>query len=217
MNFSFNVMPQFEVNRRATVHSRFTADLSLPRVLVVTCQPASLNGLSLDADWASSVPEALRCIAESAYGAVFIDVVLPENQSGYRLTRRLRSDCAVKAPIYLMCEHPLASGRAAAQLNGATGMVSRRCDALLAALEGDRHEDVLAPACDPRFVDAIIEVAQLFLASEAERVVRRKMKMLWLHLGRQPSPQELIVETCEVLDDQNDRIKFTRLASKAAQ
>jgi DNA-binding NarL/FixJ family response regulator len=168
-----------------------------------------------EADWAGSVRDALAWLERCRYDTIFADVALPDQQSGYRFARLLRTQHAITVPIYLMCDQPDPPAIAYARRCGATQLIARNGSAMMAALYGASVEDAFAEAGRPAWVGAVIDVARLFLASEAERIVQRKLQGLRLRLGTMPPAAPLIAAVRDTLDDEGDRTKFTRLAMEA--
>ena len=186
-------------------------------ILIVGSHPPSLVQHGPEANWAGSVRDALAWLDRCRYDTIFADVALPDQQSGYRFARLLRTQRAITVPIYLMCGQPDPSAQAYAQRCGATQLIARNGSAMMAALYGASIEDAYAQAGRPAWVGAVIDVARLFLASEAERIVQRKLQGLRLKLGTMPSAAPLIAAVRDTLDDEGDRLKFTRLAMEALQ
>ena len=185
------------------------------RVLVVTGQAERFMELPVQADIVSTALEAQANVLTYAYTAVFIDAALPGNQSGYRLVMELRRQRMLTMPIFIMVEHALRSDKQLALQRGANGLITKNRRALLKALEGKSDDEVFAPSQDPRWLPTVIAVARNFLASEAERIVRKKLDALRARTNTDINAEALVLEVSDVLDDEEDRLDFVRKARRA--
>lgn len=185
------------------------------RILVVTGQAERFMELPVQADIVSTALEAQANVLTYAYTAAFIDAALPGNQSGYRLVMELRRQRMLTMPIFIMVEHALRSDKQLALQRGANGLITKNRRALLKALEGKTDDEVFAPSQDPRWLPAVIAIARNFLASEAERIVRKKLDALRARTNTDISAEALVLEVSDVLDDEEDRLDFIRKARRA--
>jgi len=191
-----------------------TEGFSNPRVLVVTSHAERFVELPVLADVVTSVLDAQANILTYQYTAIFIEAVLPDNQSGYRLVQDLRRQRMITVPIFIMVEHALRADKQLALQRGATGLIAKNRRALIKALEGKSDDEVFAPSADPSWLAQVIAASRNYLASEAERIVRKKLDALRVR-GTEVTAEALIHEVADVLDDDEDRTEFVRNARRA--
>jgi CheY-like chemotaxis protein len=187
---------------------------STPRILIVTSLAERFVELPVLSDVVTSVLDAQANILTYQYTAIFIEAVLPDNQSGYRLVQDLRRQRMITVPIFIMVEHALRADKQLALQRGATGLIAKNRRALIKALEGKSDDEVFAPSTDPSWLPQVIAASRNYLASEAERIVRKKLDALRVR-GTEVTAETLIHEVADVLDDDEDRTEFVRNARRA--
>lgn len=201
-------------NTNGSGDSSFHDDQPHARILIVTSHAERFMELPVQADIVSTVLDAQANVLTYGYTAVFIDAALPGNQSGYRLVMELRRQRMLTMPIFVMVEHALRADKQLALQRGANGLITKNRRSLLKALDGKSDDEVFAPSQDPRWLPSVIAVARNFLASEAERIVRKKLEALRARTNTDISAEALILEVSDVLDDEEDRLDFVRKARR---
>jgi CheY-like chemotaxis protein len=186
------------------------------RILMLTTWPERFHNLPVATDMAVSIADALAYVQSGVHRAIFVDAVLPGNQSGYRFLRELRRLGMSTGPVFIMAEQVAHSDRQLVRERGASGLIAKDPRAVLKVLQDGQQVNLgTQPRADPRWLEAMIHAARHFLASEAERVVRDRLASLRGGLQVEVSPTALIHAVSDVLDDEEDRIAFTRKAISA--
>jgi CheY-like chemotaxis protein len=161
--------------------------------------------------------EATGLLTQAYHRAIFLDAVLPGNQSAYRAVKQILNQYRERVGrIFIMREEVREADVQFARTCGADGVITKDSKSVLRVLQS--YQALAGPidtGLEPTWLASLTKVASQFLASEAERAVRGSF-----HIARERHPgATLSTSTIRALasyfDDEEDYLSFAREAVNA--
>lgn len=185
--------------------------------MIVSAQQDRFSSLPTGVILAHSMVEATGLLTQAYHRAIFLDAVLPGNQSAYRAVKQILNQYRERVGrIFIMREEVREADVQFARTCGADGVITKDSKSVLRVLQSYQ---ALAEASDvgmePAWLVSLTKVASQFLASEAEGAVRSSFL-----LARQKNlgaalPTGTIRALGTYFDDEEDYLSFAREAVNA--
>ena len=185
--------------------------------IIVSAQPDRFHALPAGVILAGSISQAIELLSERYHKALFLDAVLPGNQSAYRaVSHTFKHYREHVGGIFILRDAASASDVQFARVCGADGVLPKDGRSILRVLQS-QHAPVSTEsvAGDPAWLAALIRVASQFLASEANLAVRRSLYLARQHDPGTPQAAETIRALGSYFDDEDDYLIFARQAFNA--
>lgn len=185
--------------------------------VIVSAQQERFSSLPDGVTLAHSMVEATGLLKQGYHRAIFLDAVLPGNQSAYRAVKQILSqyrECVGR--IFIMREEVREADVQFARTCGADGVITKDSRSVLRVLQSYQ---ALAEASDagmePAWLASLTRVASQFLASEAERAVRSSYLLARQKNPSAPLPTGTIRALATYFDEDEDYLSFAREAVNA--
>jgi CheY-like chemotaxis protein len=185
--------------------------------VVVSAQLDRFSSLPAGVTLAHSMADAFTLIAQDYHRAIFLDAVLPGNQSAYRAVKQILKQYRERVGrIFIMKDEVRQADVQFARTCGADGVITKDCKSVLRILQSyETLSEAIDASMDPAWLESLTKVASQFLASEAERSVRHSfLRARQKNLGVE-QPTSTIRALRYYFDDEEDYLSFAREAFNA--
>lgn len=185
--------------------------------VVVSALPDRFSDLPTGVTLAQSMSEAINLLTQSYHRAIFLDAVLPGNQSAYRAVNQLLKSYRERVGrIFIMRDEVRQADVQFARTCGADGVVAKDCKSVLRVLQSYQAlAQASGASMDPVWLSTLTKVASQFLASEAERAVRNSLLVARQKNMDTTHPTGTIRALGSYFDDEEDYLAFAREAVNA--
>jgi CheY-like chemotaxis protein len=185
--------------------------------VVVSAQPDRFSSLPTGVILARSMADATNMLAHVYHRAIFLDAVLPGNQSAYRAVSQILKQYRERVGrIFIMRDEVRQADVQFARTCGADGVIKKDCSSVLRVLQSYQAlAEASGANIDPVWLVALTKVASQFLASEAERAVHNSFLVTRQKNQDTTQPTGTIRALASYFDDEEDYLAFAREAVNA--
>lgn len=183
--------------------------------VIVSAQADRFGSLPTGVTLAHSMVEAIGLLTQNYHRAIFLDAVLPGNQSAYRAVNQILKQYRERVGrIFIMRDEVRPADVQFARTCGADGVIAKDGKSVLRVLQS--YQVLTEASTEPAWLAPLTKVASQFLASEAERAVRKSFLLATQqNEGTTPQLAGTIRALGSYFDEEEDFRAFTREALNA--
>lgn len=186
--------------------------------VIVSAQADRFGSLPTGVTLAQSMVEAIGLLTQNYHRVIFLDAVLPGNQSAYRAVNQILKHYRERVGrIFIMRDEVRPADVQFARTCGADGVITKDGKSVLRVLQSYQVlTEASNTSMEPAWLVPLTKVASQFLASEAERAVRKSFLLArQQNEGTTPQLAGTIRALGSYFDEEEDFLAFTREAVNA--